>query len=513
MKNFLNSKFLVNSISTIIILLITIFLLLRLRYAIIVNDDMMDLVSNKWVFFHGRYIMEFLGTFFVIILPQFFNINIQDFAIVSQGIMKIAGFDFLIYSLSSQFYKSNIKNIGFCFIIVFSFFMIFSILVNIDYIWGFDTYQYFFGYIGAIVFFLLFFQKIYDFYLMNKTAEKKDFLTIFILSILVATSNELFSIVCIFLLLIILLDLLYSKENNNIKILLFSFFIISLTTLFSILSNGSRILWDVYSLKINFSSLYNELITFLQIFVKYTIKNNIYSIIPIILCYIVLIIRHCNNTKTIKILKYSTFTLLGFNIFLFGTILLPKTCIYTDLANKYWLLHKGLLTDFSVILFSILLFLLGHVISVEKNIKFKILIIGFSILSCLCFIVQNFSFEKIRCMHSYKSIKTTMYMNDKISLFYLKRGKTIVLPKEQFFYIIPEIHPDELMSNKQIYKQIYDKERARYLIYLERNYKVNVSSNITFLPYKDAMQKYKKLGGNFSEEELKNLKFSRLNNL
>ena len=104
-------------------------------------------------------------------------------------------------------------------------------------------------------------------------------------------------------------------------------------------------------------------------------------------------------------------------------------------------------------------------------------------------------------------------MNDKISLFYLKRGKTIVLPKEQFFYIIPEIHPDELMSNKQIYKQIYDKERARYLIYLERNYKVNVSSNITFLPYKDAMQKYKKLGGNFSEEELKNLKFSRLNNL
>ena len=106
-----------------------------------------------------------------------------------------------------------------------------------------------------------------------------------------------------------------------------------------------------------------------------------------------------------------------------------------------------------------------------------------------------------------------MYINDKIALFYLKRGEVAVIPKEQAVFLIPDIQPHDLMNKPELYKQIYNKERARYLIYLEENYGINVSPGITFLPYDEAIDKYEKAGGTFSDEEFKQIKFSRLNNL
>ena len=517
MKKLLYSNLYTNLFTGLILIAISIFLFLRLKFSIIVNDDMLDLITNNWELSHGRFIMEPIGVFFARTLPLLLNKNIQDFAIISQGILKILGFVYLLYILSSNFYKSNVKNIAFCLVISFSFFFIFSILIANDYVWCFDTYQVFFGYTAASIFFFLFWQKIYDFYIDNKDINKSDFIYIFLLSCLVAFSNELFSIVSILILILVLFDCGIKGYINNsekrIRFFLFSFISILLMTLCSLLSKGSIVLWDVYDLKIDFSFLSSELLPFSKIFFKYIILNNIYFIIPILFCLLFLYIKYQNYNRTSYLLKYSLYTIVSFFIFLFGTIILPKTCIYTNLENKYWLLHPGLLTDFSIVLIAIFFLLLGYILSIEKNSKMKIIILILSIFISSSLIIQNFSLEKIKFIHSYKNIKESMYINDKISLFYLKQGKTVVIPKEQFFYIIPDIHPDELMSNKQIYKQIYDKERARYLIYLERNYKVNVSSGITFLPYNDAMEKYKKLGGNFSEEELEKIKFSKLNDL
>ena len=106
-----------------------------------------------------------------------------------------------------------------------------------------------------------------------------------------------------------------------------------------------------------------------------------------------------------------------------------------------------------------------------------------------------------------------MYINDKLALFYLKRGEVAVIPKEQAVFLIPDIPPIDLMDKPELYKQIYNKERARYLIYLEENYGINASPGITFLPYVEAMNKYKESGGTFSNNECNEIKFSRLNNI
>lgn len=104
-----------------------------------------------------------------------------------------------------------------------------------------------------------------------------------------------------------------------------------------------------------------------------------------------------------------------------------------------------------------------------------------------------------------------MYLNDKMTMFYLKQGKTVVWPKEQFVYIIPYISPDDLAEKPELYSKIYSKEEASYLIYVEQNYKIKAENGITFKPYDEALKEYEKAGGTFSDEELKELKFSNLN--
>ncbi len=517
MKKLLYNKIIINSFSAIILAVIFIFLLVHLKYPIIINDDMSDLITNKWALHHGRFIMEIIGTFIVIILPKLLNINIQDFAIFSQSIVKASIFSIFLYVLSSQFYKSNIKNLGLSFFICFSFFLIFAILIKNDFVWCFDTYQFFSGYFASTLFFVLFFQKFYDYYVNDAKINKFDFIIVPILLSFVATSNEMYSIVSIFLLFLLLYNSLKIRDiddkRNNYKIFLFSFIFALIITLCSLFANGSKVLWEAYNLKFDFSLLPSEFFSFIRIYIKYIIQNNAHFILPILICFVLISTRYGKDKKTNKILNYSIFTLFGFFLFLFGTIFLPKTCIYTELSDKYWFLHPGLLIGFSMFLIALLYMLLGYIFSIEKNIKIKILVIGLSIVSCITFIFQNFSFEKIKFIHSYKGIKASMYINDKIALFYLKRGEVAVIPKEQAVFLIPDIQPHDLMNKPELYKQIYNKERARYLIYLEENYGINVSPGITFLPYDEAIDKYEKAGGTFSDEEFKQIKFSRLNNL
>lgn len=518
-KLFLNKLF-INLLSGFLLIAIFVFLLLRLKYALVVNDDMSDLITNDFAFYHGRFVTELISLLFVKIIPSALGINIQDFAIVSEGCLKAVVFSYLIYMLGNCLNKFSKRSYLLSFGIILSFLSVFSILISIDFVWAFDMNQFFFGYIGCLIFFFWFCKKIFDMYLDENSNDfycsklsRKNIFVLFMYSLFVATSNELLTIASIVILIMLLLEKLFifykTKIKPDISYILFSLVCIIPFSTIAFMSDGSKVLWESYALKVDFSSLYGGFLTFSKLFLKYIVLDNIHFILPMIFCMIILCRR--NSDKTRKILKFSIYSNLGFLLFLYGTIFLSLTCIHTKETHKYWFLHPGLLADYSVFLFALLLILLSYLLSLDENKKLKVLVVVLSVLSCSLFIVKNFSFDKIKCLHSYKGIRTAMYMNDKISLSYLKSGKTIVLPKEQFFYILPDTSPQELSSNSEIWSKIYDKERARYLIYLERNYGVNVEPGITFLPYQEAIEEFKKNGGTINKEEMKKLNFSRLN--
>ena len=60
----------------------------KLKYSIVVYDDILDLVINKLSFYHGRFVSEFLAFLLVKGIPEAFDINIQDFALISQNFVK-----------------------------------------------------------------------------------------------------------------------------------------------------------------------------------------------------------------------------------------------------------------------------------------------------------------------------------------------------------------------------------------------------------------------------------------
>ena len=514
MHKIVSEKFKVNFVSLFICSLLFFWLLFLYRYVTIINDDMFCIVARDNIFFHGRFLTEFIGNLFIKKIPQFLNINIQDFAIISLGVVNSLIFISIPYLLSELFYVFHKKNQCFNILITLSFFVVYSLLIQIGSVWEFDTYLFFIGYIGIISCFLLFYKKIFELYINSLKLNKKDILLLSLYSVLVSSSNEFFAIAAVILLVLMFLEKLFIiikyKKQQNIGFIILPLFLISIISLVSFIWKGSLVLWDVYSLKINWGYFITEFFKYSELFFRYAILRNFYFIIPLLLG-IFYLLKFDKTEISGKILRYIIYSNIGFFAFLFGLILLPKTCIYTMEENKYWFLHPGLLADYSVFLYASLLLLFGYIINSQPKKLIKVIMVCVLLCSSGVLIFNHFTFEKMMFWHSHFSPKKLMYINDKISLFYLKRNKTVVLPKEQFVYIIPYIAPADLNEKPELFGKTYTKEETLYLVYLEQNYKVKANSGITFKTYDEALKEYEEAGGTFSEEELKELKFSNIN--
>ena len=505
-KEIFSDKKVFTIINILILLSMFIFLYNRLRYSVILNDDMMDIITRTFLFSHGRFIFEYIAIVTIKLIPDLFGINYQNFAF-TQGILKSGVFCLLIYTVSLAYYRFKPKDFSICLLTSLSFFTILSVLIQLDFVWSFDTYQFFMGYIGCSMVYFWFFYIIADSYINNKTfSGKKNFLTYF-LTFLVAQSNEFLSIsTTIFLILLLIDDYICKKQIN--KFFLKPLIILGFLSIIVYLSNGSTELWDGYHLGQNFIISYGEIINFLKLLFKTIVLNNAFIIIPLIIYLILLFIK-----KEYKIFKYFMYSNLGFLLFLTGTFFLGKTCyhvvnLYPD--NNWWFLYPGLRIIYITFLYTSTIFLLGFIsaIDIKKQIKYSCII--FFIACCLFQIITHFDFKRIVCMHSYKHTKTMMYIDDKIALSYIKRNKTIVLPAYQPFYILPAISPKNLAASPEFYSKVFNKDEARYLIYLEKNYHVNVNTGVTFKDNKTAIKEYLKNGGTLTKTELKNLNFSNI---
>ena len=514
MNSILANKRLLFLLNFITISVMFLFLMSRLKYAVVINDDMNDIITQKFYIPHSRFITGCISQLFVKIIPMLLGINFQDFALISEGILKTLFFIFLVFISNLNKYFQN-KILGLC-VNIFNWFVIFSILFKCDFVWCFDTLEWFFGYIVPVVFYFLFWYKFMSFYLAETPYDfqKKDYFILFILSALVVSANEEVNFAFFILLIMIIFENVflyfkYKKINSVARIAFISILFMFIFMCFVYFSFGIHHLWNGYNLSISLNITKNTFLDFISLFYENIIYDNIVFICLLVLSIIIILNSKENKNQNYKVVKYVVYSIIGFVIFLFATIFLPPNCYVSVDANyKFWFLHNGLLSTFNICLYFIILYLVAHILSMKIN---NIIRYGFLCIFIFFSLMHiNGNFARIVCMHSYKETKSLMYIVDKISLFYIKKGQNIILPKSLPFYIIPDIFPRILAENRDLNTLFYEKDRARYLIYVEHNYKVNVMSKVTFLPYKEAMQKYKELGGNFSEEELEKLDFSKI---
>ena len=201
LKKIINNNIFINTFYCIAIICTFAFLLYKLRYAIVIFDDVLDLIINEFKFYHGRFFSELFALIFVRGIPKLFDINIQDFAFISQNILKsvtlvifaiIVSNGFFIWGKKKQIYKPLF--------FIFSFLAIYIFLMNIAGEFLLYTLQFFFGYVLPLPIFIIIWYKLADYYINNKNLTPLDSKILILLALLIAQSNEL---VCIILFLLL----------------------------------------------------------------------------------------------------------------------------------------------------------------------------------------------------------------------------------------------------------------------------------------------------------------------
>ncbi len=480
-----------------ILMCIFLFMVYKHRYAIVCDDDMMQIIARTYAFFHSRFISEVVVTLIEKQIPEMLNLNYQDFAFISQGIVRSTFFVLLIHCISKAFFKlKEHSRIFYGIFYIISFFMFFSIILKYDFKFSFDNYPAF-NYIIPILYFVLIWYKLAEFYILQKTPDKKDIIYLVFLVILSSCGNEYYNLVTAWLLLFIFAENLISKKDNNyIKIPLIVFLVcIALFYTF----RGFADMYHAYDLTISFATASSHFKDFFLSLGKVLFIKNWALYVPIITFLTVLFVNRKQFDKNIRIIKYILISYAGFLLVLVGTIVFPANCPYSD-DIKYWFMHRGLLTDYTVFLYSAALFLLGT-LDIKKYLTLFLI---------CCFIYIYYNYYNFNIIHSYKLARKSLYITDKLSVFYLQQGKPAIIPRQQMIYIFDYIYPERLCKMKEYNNKIFHKDKVLYLVYLEKNYGIDVSPGITFLDNDDAIKLYYKNGGTFTREEISKLKFSNI---
>ncbi len=337
------------------------------------------------------------------------------------------------------------------------------------------------------------------------------------MSFLAATANEVVNIAFLILLNFLLIENLILKYKfkiiSDIRYIIYSLVPSIITSLFIYLCRGSHVLWDVYNITISKVLSGKSILEFLYVFSEKIIFDNLSLIFLFLSGLIILLLLKDNKEKNNKIARYLIYSFLGFIVFFIFLYLLGPTFAYQERADyylypRYWVLHPGLLFCFKTFLYTAILYIAGYLSTMYKC-KIVKIIFGCIFVLLMLFHIFNYHREFI-LLHTNPQVKRTMYIIDKISLFYVSRGETIILPKELPFYVIPDIDPYSLAAKEKNYSKIYYRDHSKYLRYLETNYKVDTSKGLGFDKWEDAIKQYYRKGGSFTKKELEKPNFSQM---
>lgn len=494
-----------------VLFIIFIILFSNMKYSIIGNDDMLDYLLNKNIIYHCRLITYLLQVFFISLLPNWLSIHVQDFAIVSQAFLKSIIIVFLLNTMSISFSQFQKKDFTLPFINIFLFFLFFSFISKLKFFFGIDTSAFFYGYIFPIPFFLLFWYKIVEIYVKEKAPTKKDLLTICFLIIILLTSNEEYQFVSFLMILFLFLGKKIHKKT--ILIILISIFL-SFLIIFPF-HNGFYEILKGYNISLCFDFSYYEISKFFYVFYNKLFYTVLFLWIPIFIGCICLYCDKNNKQTNLKILKLISVTIIGFLSFFCLLYFLGDTFSYENydeyyLFPRYWILHPGILLCFYCFLINVNLFILGYMFF-KKIYKHFTVTTSIFIVGCFIFLIRYSTPISISDI----SNRQTLYIMEKLSVFYLQQGKTAILPAENADSILPAYNnhmPKELedKSGKAYENKIY--KNYTFLKYIYYVYKLDISPGMMFIPgnREKALDIFKANGGTLTNEELETLKFSNI---
>jgi hypothetical protein len=506
-------------INLIILLLGFFFLVYKIRFSCVYGDDITDFFPYNWNFFHGRIFTELLSVFFVKWFPAALHINIQNFAIISESVLKAVIYCILVYIVSLSYNKFKNNKIIFPLALIASFFIIFAILIQNNFTaHSIKMDEYYQGYITAVIFYLLLWYQIKNISVDDNFCEKKqNVLILLICGLLNLTSNTELTVASIILIMFVLIEnlILYIKSKNEIFIKKVRILLI----LFCLMLFGMLLLWKnpfaitmvfaEHDIKFNFFPEITTVFNFAEMFFKNVIVYNIWFIV-ILLINLVLILTNKNADKRqITLIIYS---LIGFFIFQIATMFCNVNCYCTEEKYKFWFLHGGLISDFSICLYFFTLYLFGYI---YNSLEYKRFINNALIIISL-FIISLYSYNIFtnycdRLCFSTNSERRDMYIADKISVYYLKNNKDIIFPLNIDFQLdVIWGYEIEFSNNDKMTICNQDKEKNPYLNYLNYVYSIKLPECVTFRLNDDALRIYRDNGGILTDEELEKLDFRNI---
>lgn len=438
-------------------------------------------------------------------LPVSLGINIQDFAIVSEGVYKAVLFVILSFLIASAFFKFQKKNLFMPILIGLVFFSVMAILTKYALFEYFTTVFTYNEVIVPFIFFFLFIFYIFNFYVSEKSLQKKDFFILILFSLLLSTGNYVTFFVPFIFMFILFFDLLLTnvKDKRFIYISLISMFMISRHIIMFFRDSFFN---NIFQLNTDFSLF--QIQDFLHYFLDIVIIDNLISWFFLITGVSLLFMLKDDKKLNCKFAKFVSYFFVSYIFFLLLTFFLKPNCLLFYLPDHrfgYWFMDSILLLGLNICLLLMIFFVWGYLLF--KEIKFLTIFVSFSVV--FGFYIHMY-FKPIHWIDIVQDNKKFVYVMDKISLFYLKQGKTAILPyskKQEILIMVPNIY--DKTPKKYLYKN-YTLDASFYLGYLKKHYKVNVTPGFIFKPQKEAMEEFKANGGKITQQELKELKFSNI---
>ena len=485
-----------------------------MKYAIVMYDDVIDLIINGFNFYHGRFISEFIAILFVKLIPDFFNIHVQNFAVVSECLLKIFLLIIMVIiinkPLNAIFRQNEIKYWGIFYFLTF--FTLFAFLCRHDVALLFHTLQFNLGYILPIPFFILFWHKIGNVYTNDIVISKSTLFWLILLSLYIAQSNELFAFSGFFLLASILTEKIIKRENGKYYLVLlcsmFFIFCFVLTHKFFI-----SVFLNYYT-GIQKSDISACFLEFVNLYIKSLFADNILLILPIILCFILILCSKTNKKIKLNTIRYFSYTYLGFLLFFFLLFFIGKSCPQYGVGmqsddNNFWILYKPFLLEWQVLLYASFIYIYKIFNNYTDICNYKkYLIVSIFLISCLFYIKTEFYLFN-STIYDFE-MKKNQYLIEKIAKYYTDRNEVIFMPITELSVIQDGnsiVYDENKIYNKNFNSNIYE-----FLSYIEQIYfgGEERTKGIIFLNKEDAIDRYRTNGGTITESELNELNFNKI---
>ena len=509
-KYFYNAK-LINVLNIICVVSLFLYMMHLYKYAIIANDDMLDYFVNTFKNYHGRYLESFIESILIGVIPLKLNLNIQNSTVIMQSVIKSLMFILSAYSLTLPFYKFQKKNIFQPFLILIIFFTSMTFISLLAFEFGLSISAFCFPYILSVPIFSFLILLLFDFYTKPQEISKKQIFLLYFLVIILSTTNELYIYSMLFSLFLLSLISFIQGNKRCTKHTVISFILVFLISLSVFFNKGFSDVVDEYHLSVVFNFSWNEIFVFIYTCIFKLFIKCIVIWIPIIIYFFNFIFSKEKDKKFITFIAVFLFSLL---FFFMGLYFLGETFTYENYFEYYnfprfWVLHPGVLYAFYMQIICISMFCIGRLIKSDKVLdNVIVLTLVIILLISFIFIINN------KGSIAPKEIRKTLYILDKLSVFYFKHGKTAILPKKNAEFILPvydnKMPKDLDDATGKAYKNKVYKDYP-YLQYIAKQYKVDVSSGMTFTTKKKAIKIYKKNGGTLTKEELEKLDFNKIN--